>query len=302
MAITRKNSPAASGRSQTTCQLLTKLLSEHGEFILFDTETTGLSPQSAEIIQISALKVRSRDFQIIDKLNLYIRPSQPVPANIERLTGITNAFLRSADPEDAVFPKVAAFFGNTACGAYNLSFDRGFMEALYNRQGLSFQIGRGLFDVLKLSKETLPAGTCCNYKLGTVYGYLSENGLLDSPDKTVSISFHNAADDTLAMYQLFCSLYKKYLATAPRQQETALRGVIRTIQRWEGPGGRSRIYVNLKSPYGTVYYDLNRAQWANKDRDTDILALISLEQLRMDVFQKTGAKDESELWNFQGKA
>ena len=115
-------------------------------------------------------------------------------------------------------------------------------------------------------------------------------------------SFHNAEDDTYAMYRLFCSLYREALKLLPARETGQIHAVIRTIQRWEGPGGRSRIYVNLKSPYGTVYYDLNQSQWANKDRSVDILSMICLEELRRDVFTRTGASSEADLRHFTGKA
>lgn len=278
-----------------TCRSLTRLLAEHEEFILFDTETTGLSPASCVVIEVSALKIRSRDFEILDRLTLYIRPCQPVPREIERLTGITNEALADAPSEEEAYPIIASFFGrNTVCGAYNAAFDRGFMEAMYTRHGDSFQSSREIFDVLKLAKEVIPCGTCENYKLATVVSYFH-------PDEK-GISFHNAEDDTYAMYRLFCSLYREALKLIPSQEEGQLHAVIRTIQRWEGPGGRSRIYVNLKSPYGTVYYDLNQSQWANKDRSADILSMICLDELRRDVFARTGVASEADLWNFTGKA
>ncbi len=194
------------------------------------------------------------------------------------------------------------------------------MEALFSRHGASFQTSREIFDVLKLAKEVVPSGTTPNYKLATMFSYFQEQGKLSKklfPENTngndgnngcgnafTTISFHNAEDDTLAMFGLFDGLYHKALKLLPEQSKASsqLHAVIRTVARWEGPGGRSRIYVNLKSPYGTVYYDLNQATWANKDYSMDILSMISLDALRQDVFARTGAATEADLWKFTGKA
>lgn len=316
MPYTGPRAPYRTKKASPACSSVARLLSEHENFILFDTETTGLSPASCVIIEVSALKIRSRDFEILDQLTIYIRPQSPIPRAIERLTGITNEVLCDAPSEAEAYPIIADFFGNkTVCGAYNVSFDRGFMEALFSRHGASFQTSREIFDVLKLAKEVVPAGTTPNYKLATMFSYFqeqgklskklfAENGINGDNGNSTSISFHNAEDDTLAMFGLFDGLYHEALKLLPAQSETSsqLHAVIRTVARWEGPGGRSRIYVNLKSPYGTVYYDLNQATWANKDSSTDILSMISLDALRQDVFARTGAATEADLWKFTGKA
>ena len=321
MPYTGPRAPYRTKKASPACCSVARLLSEHEDFILFDTETTGLSPASCVIIEISALKIRSRDFEILDRLTIYIRPQSPIPRAIERLTGITNDALCDAPSEEEAYPIIADFFGsNTVCGAYNVSFDRGFMEALFSRHGASFQTSREIFDVLKLAKEVVPSGTTPNYKLATMFSYFQEQGKLSKklfPENTngndindgcgnafTTISFHNAEDDTLAMFGLFDGLYHEALKLLPEQSEASsqLHAVIRTVARWEGPGGRSRIYVNLKSPYGTVYYDLNQATWANKDYSTDILSMISLDALRQDVFARTGAATEADLWKFTGKA
>lgn len=307
MPYTSSRASRGANRSVPACRSVTRLLSEHEDFILFDTETTGLSPVSSVIIEVSALKIRSRNFEIIDRLTVYIRPDTPVSREIERLTGITNESLSNAPSEEEAYPAIAAFFGDsTVCGAYNASFDRGFMEAMFSRHGSSFQTSREIFDVLKLAKEVIPSGTTENYKLATIFSYFQKEGKLPKNRCTENreICFHNAEDDTFAMFWLFDCLYGEALKLLPQQSENEqqIHAVIRTVARWKGPGGRSRIYVNLKSPHGTVYYDLNRCEWANKDYSTDILAMISLDELRKDVFARTGAATEADLWKFTGKA
>ena len=250
MPYTGPRTPYRTKKASPACCSVARLLSEHEDFILFDAETTGLSPASCVIIEISALKIRSRDFEILDRLTIYIRPQSPIPRAIERLTGITNDALCDAPSEEEAYPIIADFFGsNTVCGAYNVSFDRGFMEALFSRYGASFQTSREIFDVLKLAKEVVPAGTTPNYKLATMFSYFQEQGKLSKklfPENTngndsnngcgnafTTISFHNAEDDTLAMFGLFDGLYHEALKLLPEQSEASsqLHAVIRTVAR-----------------------------------------------------------------------
>jgi DNA polymerase III epsilon subunit-like protein len=53
------------------------------DFIYLDFETTGLDPKRCEIIEIGA--IRASDGARFEAL---VRPNEPVPPLIERLTGI----------------------------------------------------------------------------------------------------------------------------------------------------------------------------------------------------------------------
>ena len=54
-------------------------------YIAFDIETTGLSPEENEIIEIGALKVR--DGKVQERFMEFIKPRLPIPANITGITG-----------------------------------------------------------------------------------------------------------------------------------------------------------------------------------------------------------------------
>lgn len=57
--------------------------------VIFDLETTGLSPNYHEIIQIAAVKVRARDWEVTEAFETFVRPKARVPGFITSLTGIT---------------------------------------------------------------------------------------------------------------------------------------------------------------------------------------------------------------------
>jgi DNA polymerase-3 subunit alpha (Gram-positive type) len=109
--------------------------------LLFDTETTGLlkpkaSPLSSqpEIIEIYALKVQEdvvdgkRTFLVLGELESFIKPSKPLPAEIPKITGITDSMLEGAPSFAQLQPKITEFFfGAHRIVAHNLAFDRGML-------------------------------------------------------------------------------------------------------------------------------------------------------------------------------
>ena len=287
MALSKKRADA--------CRALHRLVCENDEFILFDTETTGLSAESCVIIEVSAVKVRCRDLAITDELTVYIRPESAIPRNIEELTGITNRFLETCPGEQEAFEQIYRFFGETTvCGAYNTPFDRAFMDALFERCGKNFSSGRECFDVLRMARELYTRDEVYSYRLAHLYRSL---GLSEGEE----LHFHDARDDVRATYRVFCREYRDFLALPDQDGSERIRAQIQTVQSWNRYN-RVRIYVNLRSPQGTVYYDLKDSCWQNKDASADILSLIDLDALREDVLKRTGAATEADLWQFSGKA
>ena len=62
-------------------------------FVIVDIETTGLCFDGDEIIEIGAMKILNNE--IIDRFSSFVKPCKSIPANIIKLTGITNEMLRS---------------------------------------------------------------------------------------------------------------------------------------------------------------------------------------------------------------
>lgn len=76
-------------------------------YIAFDIETTGLSPEENEIIEIGALKVR--DGKVQERFMEFIKPRLPIPANITGITGITNDMVEDARGREQVIPDFLQF-------------------------------------------------------------------------------------------------------------------------------------------------------------------------------------------------
>lgn len=69
-----------------------------GVAVILDTETTGLDPESAELIDFGALRVRydaaGNILDVIEETAWLREPGEPIPPEVSRLTGITHDMVR----------------------------------------------------------------------------------------------------------------------------------------------------------------------------------------------------------------
>ncbi|WP_115686556.1 3'-5' exonuclease [Cupriavidus taiwanensis] len=95
---------------------------------ILDFETTGLSPTSGDrATEIAVLLVRNG--QIVDRFQSLMNAGKHIPADVVRLTGITNEMISSAPRASKVMREAAMFVGKHSVIAHNASFDRRFWKA-----------------------------------------------------------------------------------------------------------------------------------------------------------------------------
>ena len=100
-------------------------------YVVFDLETTGLSPINNEITEIGAVKVI--DGKISDTFEMLVKPNQKISQKITDITGITNEMIKDKPPIEEVLPKFIEFIGGLPLVAHNIEFDYGFLCENYNR-------------------------------------------------------------------------------------------------------------------------------------------------------------------------
>jgi DNA polymerase III subunit epsilon len=104
--------------------------------IIFDTETTGLTlhPDARlelqpRMIEFGAVLMSLADGSIVEEANILINPGAPLPAEIVKITGITDDDLRDASTFVNVLPQLRRIFGEAvAVVAHNLPFDRAILR------------------------------------------------------------------------------------------------------------------------------------------------------------------------------
>lgn len=122
-------------------------------YVVFDVETTGLSAVYNDLIQVAASKMYKGN--VIEEFDEFIDPGHPLSAFTTELTGITDDHVRGAKPLLQVLEEFQAFCQGSVLVAHNASFDVGFMNANYNRQGLPL-IEQPVIDTLEFARNLYP--------------------------------------------------------------------------------------------------------------------------------------------------
>lgn len=259
------------------------------ECIIFDLETSGLNPKEDRIIQIAAIKIRKEreELKEIDRLNVYISPDFLITPKIEKLTGITNQFLKKERKEEDVFSQIFNFFGNVPlCCGYNINFDIGFMKELYHRHNEIFICPIAL-DILSMARDFIPYKDIKSYKLGKVIEFY---GLHED------LTFHNAMDDVIGTYRLLKIFIKKY------KEEYSLplghlQPKIFNFFTWQGKRhDLARIYFCTN--IGNIYYDIYHYCWGAKEINMED---INLPYLAKQVYQISHTETDDELYYWAKK-
>lgn len=156
-------------------------------FIIFDIETTGLTPGKDRITEIGAVKLKGGE--IIDKYQSLVNPQIPIPDKIVTLTGITSEMVQDAPLIEDVLPSFLEFIGDAVLVAHNATFDVNFIRHFADSIGKS--VTNSVIDTLSLSRVLLPHLN--RHKLNIVadeLGVILEN-------------HHRAVDDAEATAQIF---------------------------------------------------------------------------------------------------
>ena len=126
------------------------------DWVVFDLETTGLSPEWDRVIQIAAVRMRDGRVLQSETFASYVDPGRSIPAWIEQYTGVTNGDVRGASPFDRVLAHFSAWVGDATLVAHNgHRFDMHFLRAGCQRHGLPTRVV-DYHDSIWLSRRVWP--------------------------------------------------------------------------------------------------------------------------------------------------
>ena len=129
-------------------------------FVAIDVETTGLSPITNELIEVSAIKYDGN--KRIDTFSTLIKPKVRIPYYITNITGITNDMVEEAPEVEEVMPELIDFVGDLPIVAHNANFDYKFIQNYSNN---SFTKNK-VIDTVPIGRKLYPE--LPNHKLGTI--------------------------------------------------------------------------------------------------------------------------------------
>ncbi len=158
-------------------------------FVVFDLETTGLSSRD-RITEIGA--VRMECGEVTATFSSLVNPGRPIPYEVQRLTGITNAMVASAPGIEELLPAFLDFVGDCPLVAHNASFDVGFLFRECEALGLTVDVP--LVDTLRLARRVWPGLPTYKLVYLTDYFCISQS------------SAHRAWCDAEATGKLYCMM------------------------------------------------------------------------------------------------
>lgn len=136
-------------------------------YVVFDLETTGLSPAEDAIIEISAIKVKNQ--VPVAEFSTLVNPGTHIPAGATRINGITDEMVREAPALKEALADFLIFAEDEILVGHNIqSFDLPF---LYHaaEQLLGREIPNDYIDTLHMARAVLPQ--LGHYKLTDIANY-----------------------------------------------------------------------------------------------------------------------------------
>ena len=163
-------------------------------FVVFDTETTGLTPSSDAIVQIAAVRLingRRVESEVFDTL---VNPGRPIPPHSTDVHGITDSMVVGAPDIIAAGRQFHKFAEGAVLIAHNAPFDMEFLRR--QEAGIGKVFDHPILDTVLLS--------------AVVYGQLEQHSL-DALTARLGITIpeearHTAIGDTIATADAFLKL------------------------------------------------------------------------------------------------
>jgi DNA polymerase-3 subunit epsilon/CBS domain-containing protein len=167
--------------------------------VVIDTETTGLDPAKAWIVEIAAVRLTGGRLDTRASFRRLLRPGEPIPASATRIHGIDDAAVAAAPTFAAIWPELAAFLGNSIVIGHTLGFDLAILKRECERAGIAWVRPRSLCTRLlaEVTEPRLPS-----YALDDLAAWLE----LEITDR------HTALGDATTCAQIFLALLPKLRA------------------------------------------------------------------------------------------
>lgn len=153
------------------------------DYCVLDIETTGLSWQKDQIIEIGLLKVRNK--KIIRQYSQLINPQSSISSFITQLTGIDNQMIKNMPILTTIQDDVLQFIGEDLIIGHNTSFDLNFIANHFQ-----VNLKNEYIDTVQFSKK--------------VYPHLPHHRLTDMVEFLhLSNNEHRSLADCIATYELY---------------------------------------------------------------------------------------------------
>ena len=173
---------------------------ETGEYVVFDTETTGLNPKEDEILSIGAVKIRDNKIITSETFEVYIKNSKEINAKSIEIHGIRECDLQNATSVENGINDFLHFIGSRPLIGYYLEFDVAMINK-YIKPMLGITLPNKLIEVSEIyfdkTVALIPQGN-----IDLRFDTILKN--YDIPNMGV----HNAVNDAIMTAMIYLKLTK----------------------------------------------------------------------------------------------
>ncbi len=180
------------------------------EAVVVDTETTGLQPRTAFIVELGAVRVIPGQTDLTSAFRSLVRPSNPIPASSTAIHGIDDERVAAAPSFREIWPAFLEFVDNSVMIGHALGFDLAVLQHECERSGIAWEKPVGL-DTQMLAQVAEPG--LASYSLEQVASWLD----VELADR------HSALGDALTTTRVFRALI-------PRLRDRHIRTLGEAIQ------------------------------------------------------------------------
>src|SRR3989338_6751645 len=166
------------------------------EFVVFDVETTGLSPVSGEgVIEIGEVKVRG--LQVVEEFYSLVNPQREISFGAFAVNGISQAMVESAPTAHKIIPAFLAFIQTSVLVGHNVKFDLGFLSHELSLLELELSPRTVALDTIRMARALIPGlGSYCLASVSYALGI-------------TEIQQHRAMADVMMTWEVFERLRQK---------------------------------------------------------------------------------------------
>jgi CBS domain-containing protein len=164
--------------------------------VVIDTETTGLDPRKARLIEVAAIRIASGRIESAQAFCRLVNPGEPIPRETTAIHGIDAAAVADAPAFAQVWPDFSSFVGSSVVIGHTLGFDLAVLQRECERAGLHWHRPRTL-DTQHLAQVAEPR--LAGYSLEQLAQWLG-----------VEVEGrHSALGDALTTARIFAALVPK---------------------------------------------------------------------------------------------
>lgn len=164
--------------------------------VVLDTETTGLDPAAARIVEIGAVRLVGGRIEPADFFQRLVRPDVPIPSAASAIHQIDDAKVANASRFAEIWPELSAFIGDSIIIGHAIGFDLAVLKRECERSGITLRLPRTL-DTRLLAQVVEP--NLAGFTIESLASWLS----IELAQR------HSALGDALTTARIFTALVPK---------------------------------------------------------------------------------------------